>query len=468
MLKRYHQLLVTLIFLVDVVVTVGALAAAFWFRFHSGIVPTPKGVPQPEQYLRALPLCVLICTATYGWQRLYVPRRVDRIAAELLAIAKATAVTAMLMAAASFFYRSFEFSRAMLLFFCAFNVLFLSITRVSLRFALRQIRRMGWNLRHAVIVGCGRLGQSTADRLLKNPWTGIRIVGFFDDRATRVGKQVLGIPVLGNIDDVSRIVQERRIDHIYIALPIEEYPKIAAFLDTLSRTTTVDIRFVPDFPRLVSLKPQVADLDGLPIMSIRECPLLGWNQVLKRAVDIAFSAFVLLLLSPLFALIATLVKATSRGPVFYVQERMGYDGQIFKIFKFRTMRDNAERETGATWATEDDPRRTRIGLLLRRTSLDELPQFLNVLRGEMSIVGPRPERPVFIQSFKENLPRYMMRHKIKAGITGWAQVNGWRGDTSLRKRLQYDLYYLENWSLWFDLRIMLRTVRVVFDQKNAY
>ncbi len=467
MLKRYHQLLVTLILTVDIGVTLVALTAAYLFRFHSGLLPTPKGIPDPQQYLRALPFCALICLLTYSRQKLYTPRRTERIPRELLDIGKATLVTALGIAAASFFYRSFEFSRAVLLLFCIFNIAMLSATRISIRFMLRRVRRRGWNLRHAVIVGSGKLAQSTAEHLLKNPWTGIRVVGFFDDRASRVGKRLLDIPVLGKTEEVVNTVRQGKIDQLYIALPIQDYPKIDPILDALSRET-VDIRFVPEFPRLVSLKPHVADFDGLPIMAVRESPIDGWNQILKRTVDVVLSLLTLFLLSPLFAGIALLVKLTSRGPVLYVQERVGFDGRIFKIYKYRTMEQNAEEATGATWATERDPRRTKIGSFLRRTSLDELPQFFNVLRGDMSIVGPRPERPVFIEDFRETLPRYMMRHKIKAGITGWAQVNGWRGNTSLKKRLQYDLYYLEHWSLWFDFRIMLRTVRSVLSQKNAY
>lgn len=467
MLKRYHQLLVTLIFMVDVVVTIGAFSAAFWLRFHSGLIPTPFGIPDAAEYLRAIPACILICTITYSWQRLYVPRRVDRIPREVIDIAKATVLTALLLAAGSFFYRSFEFSRAVLVIFCVFNVALLSMTRITIRFVLRRIRARGWNLRHVIIVGSGKLGQTTAEHLLKNPWTGIRILGFFDDRTSRIGKTLLDIPVLGKTEDVLEWVQKHRIDQIYIALPLQEYPAIDPLLDTLSRET-VDIRFVPEFPRLVSLKPHLADFDGLPVMAVRESPIDGWNRILKRTVDVVVSTTLLFLLSPLFLLIAILIKLSSKGPVFYVQDRMGFDGRIFHIVKFRTMGENAEADTGATWATEDDPRPTRIGRVLRRLSLDELPQFFNVLRGDMSIVGPRPERPVFIQTFKETIPRYMMRHKIKAGITGWAQVNGWRGNTSLRKRLQYDLYYLEHWSLWFDFRIMLRTIGIVFRQTNAY
>ena len=468
MLKRYHQLLVTAIFIVDLGVTFSALAVSYWIRFYSGLIPTHKGIPDVAQYARALPAVGLICLVTYSWQRLYIARRVDHLGREAFVIAKATVLTALFLAAGTFFYRSFEFSRAVLIIFCFVNIAMLSATRITIRSFLRRIRKKGWNQRHAVIVGCGKLGQSTAERLLKNPWTGIRIVGFFDDRPSRIGKQILGIPVIGSTEEVAAFIRDGSIDQLYIALPIQEYPKIDPVLDSLARET-VDIRFVPDFPRLVSLKPHLTDFDGLPIMAIRESPLFGWNQFLKRTIDVVISMLVILLLSPLFLILALLVKFTSKGPVFYIQERMGYDGKIFKIYKFRTMREGAENDgAGARWATADDPRRTPIGGFLRRLSLDELPQFVNVLKGDMSIVGPRPERPVFINTFRETIPRYMMRHKMKAGITGWAQVNGWRGNTSLKKRLQYDLYYVEHWSLWFDLRIMLETVRVLVNQKNAY
>jgi Undecaprenyl-phosphate glucose phosphotransferase len=456
-----------LIFVLDLAVTVVALVLAFLFRFHSGLLPTPKGIPDAREYLVAIPVFLLICMITYGRQRLYVARRVDRSSREITDIAKATVLAALIFAAGTFFYRSFEYSRAVLLIFCFFNIALLGITRFSIRFFLRMIRRRGWNLRHAIIVGSGKLAQSTAEHILKNPWTGIRIVGFLDDRESRQGWSHMGIPVIAAIDQLVPIVRDGKIDHVYIALPTHEYTKVDPMLDALSRET-VDIKVIPDFPRLVALKPSISDLDGMPILTVRECPLDGWNRAVKRAVDLLISILFLLILSPVILLLALLVKLGSRGPVFYVQERMGFDGKIFKIYKFRTMRVDAESATGATWAREGDPRRTPLGRFLRRTSLDEIPQFLNVLKGDMSIVGPRPERPVFIQTFRNTIPRYMMRHKIKAGITGWAQVNGWRGNTSLKKRIQYDIYYIENWSLWFDFRIMLQTFRILLTQKNAY
>ena len=230
----------------------------------------------------------------------------------------------------------------------------------------------------------------------------------------------------------------------------------------------VDIQVIPDIYEFATIRGGIEEFDGLPIISLQDSPLYGWNMVIKRAADIAFSIIAITLTAPLVVLIAITIKLTSHGPVFYRQERMGLDGKIFQMLKFRSMWVDAEKESGAVWAKEDDPRRTWLGAFLRKTSIDELPQFFNVLKGDMSIVGPRPERPVFIEEFRKNIPKYMLRHKMKAGITGWAQVNGWRGDTDLKKRIEYDLYYIENWSFWFDLKIMWLTIWKGLVNKNAY
>jgi Undecaprenyl-phosphate glucose phosphotransferase len=283
------------------------------------------------------------------------------------------------------------------------------------------------------------------------------IVGFVDDRAVGDHIGYRGLPLLGTLADVGEIIQRERVDQVYVALPLEEHVKMLTVIDQTSREV-VDVRVVPDLLQFIAIRARLEDLDGIPMIAINDVPLQGFNSVLKRVLDIVISAAALAVLALPILVIAALVKITSRGPVFYHQERMGLDGRAFTVYKFRSMYAGAEDVSGPVWAREDDPRATPLGRYLRRFDLDELPQFWNVFRGDMSIVGPRPERPYFVEQFKQRIPQYMLRHKVKAGITGWAQVNGWRGNTSLEKRIEYDLYYIENWSVALDLKIMWLTV----------
>ncbi len=467
MLKKHSQLMVTLCLVMDGIMTTAAFMTAYALRFTLGVIPLVKGVPDGREYVKVLPVALLLCMVAYHLCRLYVPRRSGTLAAEWWDIAKATLLAGLVLAAASFFQRGYEYSRIVLLVWLFLNVILLGLSRSAIRLLLRTLRQKGWNQRHALIVGAGKLGQNIADTILKNPWTGIQIAGFLDNRRERVGRSMRGAQVIGRPEDLVRIVSTGDIDQVYFALPLDEIARIEPLIKSLSQEC-VDVKLVPDFFGLVTLRASASEFDGLPVITLQESPYYGWQRFLKRSVDVSLSIPILVALAPLLALIALAVRFTSHGPVLYRQERVGIDGRVFQIYKFRTMRVDAEEETGATFALRDDPRATAVGRVLRRTSLDELPQFLNVLKGEMSIVGPRPERPVFIQDLKNSLPRYMLRHHVKAGITGWAQVNGWRGDTSHKKRLQYDLYYVENWSLAFDFRIMLLTFLRGFIHKNAF
>jgi Undecaprenyl-phosphate glucose phosphotransferase len=312
-------------------------------------------------------------------------------------------------------------------------------------------------LKRILIAGAGDLGRMVADRILQHREFGFQVVGFVDDRAGGDHIGYRGLPLLGTLAEAGDIAQRERVDHLYVALPLEEHTKLLDLVEITSREC-LDVKIVPDLLQFITLRARLEDLDGLPIINVNDVPLQGFNAWLKRAIDVALSAAALLLLAIPLLIIALIVRLTSRGPVFYAQERMGLDGRAFTVYKFRSMYEDAESASGPVWAREDDPRATPIGRWLRKFDLDELPQFWNVLRGEMSIVGPRPERPFFVEQFKHKIPQYMLRHKVKAGITGWAQVNGWRGNTSLEKRIEYDLYYIENWSVTLDLKIMWLTV----------
>jgi Undecaprenyl-phosphate glucose phosphotransferase len=294
-----------------------------------------------------------------------------------------------------------------------------------------------------------------AERVLQHRELGYQMVGFVDDQDEREGDRTL--PLLGSLSDAAVVARREQIDHLYVALPADRHVKVLALIELTSREC-IDVKVVPDLLQFIALRARLEDLDGLPVININDVPLQGVSAWVKRALDAALSAAGLLVLAVPLAIVALLVRWTSPGPVFYRQERMGLDGKAFTVYKFRSRRVDAEDVTGPVWAEGDDPRATPLGRWLRRLDIDELPQLWNVLRGDMSLVGPRPERPFFVEQFKHRLPQYMLRHKVKAGITGWAQVNGWRGNTSLEKRLEYDLYYIENWSVTLDLKIIWLTV----------
>ena len=308
-----------------------------------------------------------------------------------------------------------------------------------------------------LIAGAGDLGRMVADRIIEHRELGYQIVGFVDDRAGGDHLGYRGLPLLGALTEAADVVLREKVDHLYVALPLEEHMKLLDLVESTSREG-VDIKVVPDLLQFIALRARLEDLDGVPVINLNDIPLQGINASIKRALDLAVSACALSLMMVPCLIIAWLIKRGSPGPVFYHQERMGLDGKQFTVYKFRTMPLDAEERTGPVWADEEDVRATPIGSWLRRHDLDEWPQFWNVFKGEMSIVGPRPERPFFVEQFKHRIPQYMLRHKVKAGITGWAQVNGWRGNTSLEKRIEYDLYYIENWSVSLDLKIMWMTL----------
>jgi Undecaprenyl-phosphate glucose phosphotransferase len=361
----------------------------------------------------------------------------------------------------------FEVSQPVWAIFLVLNVALTYASRELVREVLERRWRAGIGLKRILIAGSGELGRLVADKILEHRELGYQIVGFVDDKASGDHLGYRGLPLLGTIEEASEIATREAIDHLYVALPPEQHVQMLQLIDSTSREF-VDVKVVPDLLQVIALRARLEDLDGVPVININDIPLQGFNSIVKRALDIAISASALVVLAIPFWIIAALVKLTSKGDVFYRQERMGLDGKSFMIYKFRSMYDDAEAETGPVFASEQDPRRTPLGKLLRRSNVDELPQLWNVLRGDMSIVGPRPERPLFVAQFKHKIPQYMLRHKVKSGITGWAQVHGWRGNTSIEKRIEYDLYYIENWSVRLDLKIMWLTLLKGFFHKHAY
>jgi Undecaprenyl-phosphate glucose phosphotransferase len=448
----------------DLLLTAAAWVGAYYLRFEAGWFPVLKDQPDVALCLRNLPLVVLLAAVAYRFTGQYAIHRLRRFREEVLGALKGTALMSLLVMSTTFYLHDPYESRGTMLLFSLLTAAGVLAARRATWVAVRALRSRGYNQTPAVIVGTGRVARKTAHALRRAGWMGIRNVGFVEDQAGRLAGD---LNVLGGFADLPVLIQKHRIAQVFIALPLGRYDDARRVFDILSQSL-VEVRLVADVPNLAGLTLTTTNLDGLPVIGLRESPHFGLNVVVKRAMDVALSLAALAVLAPLMLLIALLVKLTSPGPMFYRQERCGLNGRPFRMLKFRSMRADAERQTGAVWAKKDDPRRTRLGAFLRATSLDELPQLFNVLAGDMSLVGPRPERPVFIQQFSKTVPNYMARHCVKAGITGWAQVHGWRGNTSLRKRVQYDLYYITHWTPWLDLRIMWMTLFRGLFHRNAY
>lgn len=467
MLKKHSQFFESLLFLFDLSMIFGAWLTAYALRFEGWPVPVYLEVPPLREYL-VLGLFILpIWGLIFKGMRMYRPRRVSSHLREVRDILKASTLATLVLMVTAYFLKEPDFSRVVFVYFWGLSSVGLICSRLIFRELLRVVRRHGYNLRHILIVGTEHLGQTVRHQIGRHPELGLRIVGFLTRYRHEVGQRLEGITILGHIDEVQAIVRSARVDQVFIALPLDAQAVTEKMLRALGNEM-VDINVIPDLYQYAILRGSVEEFEGLPIITLSGSPMYGWNTIVKRAFDLGLGLPMLLLCLPVLAGIALLIKLTSRGPVFYVQERMGVDGRLFAMLKFRTMGVDAERDTGAVWTHADDPRRTALGVFLRRASLDELPQLWNVLKGEMSLVGPRPERPVFIEEFRQSIPRYMLRHRVKAGMTGWAQVHGWRGNTSLEQRLEHDLYYIQHWSLWLDIKILWMTLWRGFVHTNAY
>jgi Undecaprenyl-phosphate glucose phosphotransferase len=479
MVKRYNRLLVAFHIVTDALLGMVAFVLAYFVRFETGFIPTPKGQPPFEQYLDILPIIAIVVPVAFHFQGLYRLRRgrsriddffnvfVGSIIAVVLGVVVTLYVGTYYTSDAQKALGAYQVSQLGWAIFLVFNIALGYLSRKLVREALERRWVAGVGLRRILIAGAGELGRMVADKVLEHRELGYQIIGFVDDRAGGDHLGYRGLPLLGRLEEAAEIVRRERVDHLYVALPLEEHMKLLDLVESTSREG-VDVKVVPDLLQFIALRARLEDLDGVPVINLNDVPLQGVNAVLKRALDIAISAAALSAMSIPMLIIAWMIKRDTPGPVFYRQDRMGLDGKQFTVYKFRTMPLDAEADTGPIWADQDDPRATPVGHWLRRRDLDEWPQFWNVLKGDMSIVGPRPERPFFVEQFKHRIPQYMLRHKVKAGITGWAQVNGWRGNTSLEKRIEYDLYYIENWSVSLDLKIMWLTVlRGVFAHRPA-
>jgi len=474
MLRRYNRLLIAFYVASDALLGLSAFIIAYTIRFHTGLIPITKGIPPLRQYVNLLPFVAVVVPLGFHLQNLYRLRRgrswVDDFFAvfvgSILAVVFGVMVTTYVQIYVAPNDRgAYEVSQLVWGIFLVLNIALTFSLRQLMREVFERRWRSGVGLRRILIAGSGELGRLVADKIIEHRELGYQIVGFVDDKpGDHLGYR--GLPLLGTIDEATEIAAREQIDHLYVALPPEQHLKTIDLLEATSREC-VDVKVVPDLLQVIALKARLWDLDGVPVIDVNDIPLQGFNSIVKRVLDILISGFLLILFSIPLAIIALLVRITSRGPALFRQERMGLDGKSFTIVKFRSMHDDAEKDTGPVWTQRDDPRVTAFGRFLRRSNLDELPQLWNVLRGDMSIVGPRPERPHFVEQFKHRIPQYMLRHKVRAGLTGWAQVNGWRGNTAIDKRIEYDLYYIENWSVRLDLKIMWLTLFTFF-HKHAY
>jgi Undecaprenyl-phosphate glucose phosphotransferase len=475
LIRQRHRTTAGIYLTGDLLATLAAFFSAWLLRFELEVIPVTKNVPEFTPYLRLIPFVLVVWPVVFYFHGLYQSRRGRSRVDETLTIAMAVVVATVLLSVVIAWYRPpawpgstqvFTFSRAFLGLFALADLVLVVATRMTMQLALRKIRLSGHNLQRILVIGAGALGREITTKIQAHRELGFEVAGFLDDDPGKLGTMICGAPVLGSLRQAEEILESHSIDQVFLALPLDAHKKMLQMLDLMAREC-VEIRLVPDILQYATLKAVMEDVDGTPVINLSQVPLQGWNSMLKRMMDVAMAILVMIALIPVIPLIALLIWLDDRGPIFYTQERMGLDGKPFMIVKFRTMRVDAEATSGPVWAIKDDPRRTRIGSFLREWSLDELPQIWNVLMGDMSIVGPRPERPTFVREFKHKIPRYMLRHRVKSGITGWAQVHGWRGNTSIKKRIQYDLYYIQNWSLALDCKILWMTLRHAL-RHNAY
>jgi len=459
---------------------VAILISYFWsylFRFYGYIIPIDpeKGIPSLKSYVVVFPLFLVVHLIIFFFQGFY-KRRLRRTKIDdfffivlnaffsiLIILAILNYLYAYSQGGAPLFRMEFKISHYFLVIYFVAVIFMISVLRNQIYYFMKRRYEKGLSLQNVLIIGAGDMGKAVAQKIAQYKDLGFVAKGFLDDDKKPGAKIEVdgGIEVLGSIDELEPILERENISDVYVALDLTNYHKIMEIFKIVHRHT-VNVRLIPDLFQLLTLKARLEDLDGFPVISIDEPPLRGLMRVIKRTMDIVISALLLLLFSPLLLVVAALIKLTSKGQVLYHQERMGLDGRKFTMHKFRTMVSDAEKMTGPVMCAPDDPRITKVGRFLRKFSIDEFPQLFNVLKGEMSFIGPRPERPVFVRNFRDKYPKYMLRHKVKSGITGWAQVHGLRQDTSIKKRIEYDFYYIQNWSIGLDLKIIWKTFKKGF------
>lgn len=463
MLRKYYSVFGPAHRVLDALILVISWVAAYYLRLHYPLSIMTNAIPPFEEYAAYSIVIVLLWQMVFSVSNLYSSKRMTRRTVEAYQVVRAHSLSIFIFITLTYLVATYKISRGVFLYFYFISAFALVYSRIILRNVLRYLRTRGYNLRHVIIVGTGQAAEHAFKKLNRHPELGLKIDGFISTGGSAIARCS---PLLGDVSQIAELVQKHKPDKLVVAFAPNESMHLATVLSAL-KDEMVDVILVPDIYEYVALGCEVEEFDGLPMVSLNETPIVGINLFAKRVSDVILSLVAIGLVSPLMLALTALIKLTSRGPVFYRQERMSLNGKRFLMLKFRSMTVDQKGDVELL-TKKDDPRVTAIGKFMRKTSLDELPQFFNVLKGDMSIVGPRPERTWVVEEVRSRIPRYMLKHKVKAGITGWAQVNGWRGDTSLEKRIEYDLYYIKNWSMLLDLKILFLTVFKGLINRNAY
>ncbi|WP_409344210.1 undecaprenyl-phosphate glucose phosphotransferase [Paenibacillus sp. MBLB4367] len=468
MLRRNEKFLFQIYSLADFCVVQAAFFLSWWLKFSSGVLQYDDPLPIQVYFTWSVVYGGIAIALGYMVE-LYSPQRKKRFSFEVFKVAQIHAISLLLLLSLLFIFKQVHISREFLAIFVVANIFFIMVYRYMVKISLRYMRGRGYNKKFILILGAGRLGKRFYKNLMQHPELGYEVLGFLDDYQTE-HEEYKGLykPIIGRVDELEEKLQSLLIDEVIIALPLTAHDKYGQII-SICEKAGIRSMIIPDFYDFLPARPHFDNFAGIPLINVRDIPLDDLsNRIVKRMFDIVFSLIAIVLTLPLMILIVTGIKLTSSGPIIFKQERVGLNRRTFHMYKFRSMRVLEQDDSDTQWTTENDPRRTKFGTFLRKTSLDELPQFYNVLFGHMSVVGPRPERPFFVEQFKEEIPKYMVKHHIRPGITGWAQSNGLRGNTSIQDRISYDIFYIENWTFLFDIKIIWKTVWNGFVNKNAY
>ena len=453
--------------LLDAIVVAGSYLLSWWIKFEGPFADTGAGAYTMQFYFSALYFIVPGYLVLYYLNKMYTPKRTRRIETEITQVFGANIGGAFVFLVCIAVFKISDFSRGLIAIYSVVCAFFMIFERLIIRWILSHIRSRGYNIKHILLIGYSRAAEEYINRIKANPQWGYVVRGILDDKVPR-GTTYKGVKVIGCIENLSMILPVSQLDEIAVTLALSDYDRLEELV-AMCEEPGVHTKGIPDYNSLIPNRPYTEDLNGLPVINIRYIPLTNtFNAIIKRVFDIVCSLIGLIVLSPFLVAVAVIIKCTSKGPVIFKQERVGLHNKSFSMYKFRTMYVQSDEEEAKGWTVKNDPRVTGVGRFFRRTSIDELPQLINILRGDMSIVGPRPERPQFVEKFKEEIPRYMIKHQVRPGLTGWAQINGFRGDTSIRKRIDYDIYYIENWSFGLDIKIIFLTVFRGFINENAY
>ncbi len=453
--------------LLDAIVVAGSYILSWWLKFEGPFADSNAGAYTMQFYFSALYFLVPGYLVLYYLNNMYTPKRTRRIETEITQVFASNVAGAFVFLVCIALFKKSDFSRGLIGIYSIVCAFFMILERLVIRWILSHMRKRGYNIKHILLIGYSRAAEEYISRIKANPQWGYVVRGILDDKVPR-GTMYKGVKVIGGIDNLGMILPVSELDEIAVTLSLSDYDRLEELVGMCEKSG-VHTKFIPDYNSLIPNRPYTEDLNGLPVINIRYIPLTNtFNAIVKRLFDIVASLIGLIVLSPFLLIVALIIKCTSKGPVIFKQERVGLHNKPFDMYKFRTMYVQDTEEEVKAWTTRNDPRVTKVGKFFRRTSIDELPQLFNILKGDMSVVGPRPERPQFVEKFREEIPRYMIKHQVRPGLTGWAQINGFRGDTSIRKRIDYDIYYIENWSFGFDLKIIFLTVFRGFINENAY